>query len=52
MEVVIYDWPSAQADAKLSSGASSLKTSYDATAHALHVLIPDVAGQAELRIGN
>jgi len=52
MEVVVYDLPSAQANAKLSNGRSSLKTSYDATAHALHVLIPDVAGQAELRIGN
>ena len=52
VEVVVYDWPSAQADARLSNGPSSLKTSYDATAHALHVLIPDVAAQAELRIGN
>ena len=52
MEVVIYDWPSAQAGAKLSSSEAPLKTSYDATAHALHVLIPDVAGQAELRIGD
>jgi alpha-glucosidase len=52
VEVVIYDWPSAQADAKLSNGASPLKTSYDAPGHALHVLLPDVAGEAELRIGS
>jgi alpha-glucosidase len=52
VEVVIYDWPSPQANAKLSSSEAPIKTSYDATAHALHVLIPDVAGEAELRIGN
>jgi alpha-glucosidase len=52
VEVVIFDWPSAQASAKLSSSDAALKTSYDATAHALHVLIPDVAGQAELRVGD
>ncbi len=52
VEVVIYDWPSAQANAKLSNGAPPIKTSYDATTHALHVLIPDIAGQADLRIGD
>ncbi len=52
VEVVIYGWPSAQADAKLSSGTSTLATSYDAAASALHVVIPDVAGEAELRIGS
>ncbi|MGH9546594.1 MAG: glycoside hydrolase family 31 protein [Terriglobales bacterium] len=52
VEVVVYDWPSAKADAKLSNGTSALKTSYDASGHALHVMIPDVAGEAELRIGN
>jgi alpha-glucosidase len=52
VEIVIYDWPSPQANAKLSSSEAPIKTSYDATAHALHVLIPDVAGEAELRIGN
>ena len=52
VEVVIYDWPSAQANAKLSNNASPLKTSYDKAKHALHVLIPDVAGEAELRIGD
>jgi hypothetical protein len=49
---VIYDWPSPQANARLSSSEAPLKTSYDTTAHALHVLIPDVTGQAELRIGD
>ena len=52
VEVVIYDWPSAQANAKLSSSASPLQTSYDATQHALHVTIPDVAGGGELRVGD
>jgi alpha-glucosidase len=50
IEVVIYDWPSAQADAKLSSAATSLKTTYDAPAHALHVSIPDAAGETELNV--
>lgn len=52
VEVVIFDWPSTQADVKLSNNMSPTKTSYDAPAKALHVLIPDVAGEAELRIGS
>ncbi len=52
VEVVIYGWPSAQANAKLSSNAAPLQTWYDATQHALHVTIPDVAGEAELRVGD
>ncbi len=52
LEVVIYDWPSAQANPKLSNGEAPLKTSYDAPTRALHVLIPDIAGQTELRIGD
>ena len=52
MEVVVYDWPSAQADARLSNGTSPSSTSYDAATSALHVVIPDVAGEAELRIGS
>ncbi len=51
IEVVIYDWPSAKADAKLSTASTSLKTTYDASAHALRILIPDAASEAELRIG-
>jgi len=49
-EVVIYNWPSARADAKLSSSASPLKTTYDAPAHALHVRVPDVAEESEITI--
>ncbi|MGH9510825.1 MAG: TIM-barrel domain-containing protein [Terriglobales bacterium] len=51
IEVVIYGRSSAQAEATLSSGATVLKTSYDKPTHALHVLIPDTAGEAELRVG-
>ena len=51
LEVVFYDRPSEHADAKLSNGSSPLKTSYDALSHALHVLVPDIAGEAELTIG-
>ena len=51
MEVVVYGWPSAQAEAKLSGSTEALKTTYDATQHALHVVIPDVAGKQELRVG-
>jgi alpha-glucosidase len=49
VDVVIYDWPSANAEAKLSGGAA-LKTSYDSKKHALHVMLPDVAAAAELSI--
>jgi alpha-glucosidase len=52
IEVVIYNWPSAQASATLSTSPSSLKTSYDSSSHALHIQIPDVASEAELRVGN
>jgi len=52
VEVVVYNWPSAKANAKLSGSDAAIKTSYDAKAHALHVQIPDVAAQAELRIGD
>ena len=52
MEVVVYDWPSAQADARLSNGTSPVSTSYDAATHALHVVIPDIAGETDLRIGS
>ncbi len=50
IEVVIYGWPSAGADVKLPSAASTLKTTYDASTHALHLVIPDVAGKQELRV--
>ena len=50
VEVVIYDWPSARAEAKLSGDGSGLKTSYDAKKHAVHVMLPDVPGEAELSV--
>lgn len=50
IEVVVYGWPSAQAEAKLSGSTEALKTTYDATQHALHIVIPDVAGKQELRV--
>jgi alpha-glucosidase len=52
VEVVIFDWPSTQADVKLSNNLSPTKTSYYAATKALHVVIPDIAGEAELRIGS
>jgi alpha-glucosidase len=52
IEVVIYGWPSAQADANLAGSAQPLQTTYDASTHALHVVIPEAAGKKqELRIG-
>jgi len=50
VEVVIYDWPSAKAGARLSGNSSELKTSYDGQTRTLHVLIPDVAGEGELSV--
>jgi hypothetical protein len=50
IEVVIYDWPSAHAEAKFSSSTYPLKTSYDAKQHALHVTLSDVPVEAELSI--
>jgi len=50
IEVVIYDWPSAHAEAKFSSSAYPLKTTYDPKEHALHVVLTDVATQAELSV--
>jgi alpha-glucosidase len=50
VEVVIYDWPSAHAEAKFSSSTYPLKTLYDAKQHALHVTLSDVSAQAELTV--
>lgn len=50
MELVIYDWPSAHAEAKVSGSAYPLKTTYDFKQHALHVTLADQAGEAELSI--
>jgi alpha-glucosidase len=48
VDVVIYDWPSKQADATLANG--TLKTSYDSAKHALHILIPESAKEIELQV--
>jgi alpha-glucosidase len=50
MEVVIYDWPSPHAEAKVSGSTYPLKTSYDGRQRALHVTLADVAAEAELRV--
>ncbi|HYM79528.1 MAG TPA: glycoside hydrolase family 31 protein [Candidatus Dormibacteraeota bacterium] len=50
IEVVVYDWPSAHAEAKFSSSTYPLKTTYDAKQHALHMTLSDVTGDAELSI--
>jgi len=50
MEIVVYDWPSAHAEAKVSGSTYPLKTTYDAKLHALHVTLADVTGDAELTI--
>ena len=49
-EVVIYDWPSAHAEAKFSSSTYPLKTSYDVKQHALHMTLADVTADAELTV--
>lgn len=49
-EIVVFDWPSKHADARLSNSTSPLKTSYDPPSHALHILVPDTGGEAELSI--
>jgi alpha-glucosidase len=51
IEVVVYDWPTPQAEARISGSSRALKTSYDASAKALHISIPDVGGVAELKVG-
>jgi len=50
IEVVLYGWPSARASANLSGDTKPLKTTYDASVHALHIVIPDVSGKQELNI--
>lgn len=51
LEVVIYDWQSAHAEAKVSTSTTLLKTSYDRAKHTLRVALPDVPGVAELSVG-
>jgi alpha-glucosidase len=50
IEVVVYDWPSAHAEAKFSGSTYPLKTTYDLKQHALHMTLSDVTGEAELSI--
>jgi alpha-glucosidase len=50
IEVVIYGWPSKQAEATFSNNTLQLKTTYDAPKHALHILMPDSATETELRV--
>ena len=50
VEVVLYGWPSAQAKATVTGSPAALKTKYDSATHALHVVVPDMAGKGELRI--
>lgn len=50
IEVVIYDWPSAHAQAKFSSSTYPLKSTYDEKQHALHLMLSDVSGEAELTV--
>ena len=50
IEVLIYDWPSAHAEAKFSSSAYPLKTTYDPKQHALHMTLSDVSAEADLTI--
>ena len=52
IEVVIYDWPSPKAEAKLATAAAPLKTSYDARKHALHVTLADAPTESELTVTN
>jgi len=47
---VIYDWPAAQAQAKFSSSTYPLKSTYDEKQHALHLMLSDVTGEAELTV--
>jgi alpha-glucosidase len=50
VEVVIFDWPSAKADARVTGGSESLRTSYDSATRSLHITVPDAAGKQELRV--
>jgi alpha-glucosidase len=50
VDVVVYDWPSARAEAKVSGSTYPLKTTYDPKQHALHVTLNDQVGEAELSV--
>jgi hypothetical protein len=47
---VVYDWPSARAEAKVSGSAYPLKTTYDLKQHALHITLADQAAETELTV--
>ena len=47
---MVYDWPSAHAEARFSGSAYPLKTTYDPKQHALHMMLSDQAGESELTI--
>jgi alpha-glucosidase len=50
LEVVIYDWPSSKAEARLSRAGAPLKSLYDPKKHSLRITIPDPAAEAELTV--
>ena len=50
IEVVIYDWPSAHAEAKIAGSAYPLKTTYDPKQRTLHLMLADQSSEAELSI--
>jgi len=50
VEVVVYDWPSARAEAKITGSAYPLKTTYDPKQKALHITLADQSGEAELSV--
>ena len=50
IEIVIYDWPSPHAEAKIAGSAYPLKSTYDPKQRALHVMLADQAAEAELKI--
>jgi alpha-glucosidase len=50
VEVVVYDWPSARAEAKITGSAYPLKTTYDPKQKALHITLADQSGESELSV--
>ena len=50
VEVVVYDWPSARAEAKITGSTYPLKSTYDPKQKALHVTLADQSGEAELSV--
>jgi len=50
IEVVIYNWPAASAEAKLSTQPEMLKTTYDASTRTLHIIVPDQFSAADLHL--